>query len=102
VSIYWEIPQLELGDVIEDFENGEIEGLKMEHANIEGELDEDGRPRITDGENYAWLYEGETGMGMKVFCLTKNDPEPIKRRLRQKYPHISFISEQEMGIIHVG
>ena len=104
MSLYWEIPQLGFERILRDLREGKLP-VKLEFADFHGRVvkEGDGRPRVFDGENYLWLYEGTVyrgALGVKVFG--RNREEKFFEILRKHYGPITPIYEEEVGVIHVG
>jgi len=101
MSTYWEILELTLEQFIRDLKKGKIEGVKLEYADHDGNVvsEEEGRPRIYDGKNYAWLYKGRKGMGIKRYY--PNEISSIREKIEEEYGELTWVHETELGILHI-
>jgi len=104
MSRYWEIPQLSFEKVLKDLKEGKLP-VTLEFADSHGRVagENKGYPRVFDGKNYLWLYEGvvyKGSLGVKVYG--GNDEEKFFEILREQYGSITPVYEEELGILHVG
>ena len=110
MSIYYWIPQIEREQLISDLKAGRIQGLRLVYRDFHGNVvdENEGYPTIVEESTgaVAWIKHPpySRGVGIKFYGLNvcSERINAVFERLRAYYRHVTPISEDQLGILHVG